>query len=232
MTHARNAPSAQRVARRALILAALVCRGNLDADARRARDVCARLRDWCHRLPLGDELGARERRVLEAPFGALTPEARLRAGWESEGLAVVAWALGRCELPRFDRKVDPFAVTDAVGLLADEVWLLDKPKLRPRAAIAALREVLYAGHVRLAQFARTRTPRNVAHYFEPEWFAASGVENDVLAKCGDLAIDGRRVAVAPEARWRDCLAVVQFRHRAIVWLAGEYPRYEDTPADT
>lgn len=225
-------PDAKRVARRALVLAALVCRGNIDADARRARDVCGRLGAWCHRIDVGDELGVRERRILEAPFGCLTPNERLYAGWEAEALAVVAWTLGRLDLPPLDRKVDPFAVTDAVGLLADEAWLLDKPRLRARAAIDAMREILYAAHVRLTQFRRTRASSHVAHYFEASWFSTCGIPNDVLAANGDLAIDGRPLAEAPEPRWRECLTVVAFRHQAIVWLAGEHPVYEDTPADT
>jgi len=111
------APSADRVARRALSLAALVCRsaiednaGNQEAEAFRASVV-----SWAGDVGLTDELEPGEIGILEAPLGSLTQRQVIDASWRTEGLAVLAWALGRCELPPYDAQANAPRIAEALG---------------------------------------------------------------------------------------------------------------------
>src|SRR5438874_815687 len=85
-------PSAQRAARRALALSAVVCRGNIDrgagnADAESLRD---RILDWIAFLDVQDEIEPQETALLKAPLGALAQRQVIDATWQAEGLAVLA----------------------------------------------------------------------------------------------------------------------------------------------
>jgi hypothetical protein len=224
-------PNGPRVARRALVLAALACRGSLDAVGPGAADVYARLRAWVDKLALVDELGPDEKSLLEAPLGSLEPLQAARATWHAEGLAVVAWALGRFDLPPHDEKVDPFEVTDAVGLLSDDAWLLDEPSLRPAHERSALRELLYALHCRLTDFRRHRVPRDVRGWFEPSWLEAVAA-GDLLTDDGDVTLGGRPLTEASEARLEECLWITAERHRASIWLVDGSRSYASTTPDT
>lgn len=49
---------------------------------------------------------------------------------------------------------------------------------------------------------------------------------------GDLSIDGRPIVAAKAERVSEVEWIAQQRHRASIWLIGEYPVYTETPADT
>jgi Domain of unknown function (DUF4272) len=140
----RTPPSAQRVARRALVLSAVVCRGNIDHGAGNAdtESLRNRILDWITFLDVQDEIEPREAALLKAPLSALTQQQVIDATWQAEGLAVLAWALKRLNLPKHDEKVDPYAVTDALGFLnEDAAELIRFAQLRGDAEIRALREL-------------------------------------------------------------------------------------------
>src|SRR5207248_1231349 len=115
-------PDAATVARRALALCAFTCRGFIEKgpgnpDAENARD---RLLSWVRQFGLTPSLGPLELETINAPLGGLSQFHRFDATWACEGVAVLAWALGRFELPKHDEQVDPYAVTDALFFLGDD----------------------------------------------------------------------------------------------------------------
>src|SRR5262249_37172323 len=113
--------TADQVARRALALAAVSCRGILEAGPARehAERFWGRVADWWSGLGLKDELELDEASLLETPFGASSPQALANASWRSEALCVLAWALRRAELPAHDEPVDPAATARTIGFLED-----------------------------------------------------------------------------------------------------------------
>jgi hypothetical protein len=67
-------PSASTVARRALILATVSCRGFIDndkANAAGASDLAKKSKNWLHALGLAEELTDWERKVFSVEFGQL-----------------------------------------------------------------------------------------------------------------------------------------------------------------
>jgi len=134
-------PNAQRVARRALVLSAVVCRGNIDDGAGNADTESLRKRtlDWIAFLDVQEEIEPQEAALLKTPLGGLTERRVIDATWQAEGLAVLAWALGRLDLPKHDEKVDPYAVTDALDFLSeDAAELIGSARLRGETEIRAL----------------------------------------------------------------------------------------------
>ncbi|MCC2668581.1 MAG: hypothetical protein K0Q72_1052 [Armatimonadetes bacterium] len=229
------APSAAEVARRALILSAMICRAHLDAAPGdpEARTLHGRIDDWLQRLGLHELLAPEEASILTAPLGGLEARKRIQATWLVEGLAILAWALGRYPLPALAAKVDVYDVTAELGFLAeDAAGLLDQPELRPVEELNACREVLYAVHCRLRDV-RRRPERNDFHqWLEPTWLEALGLTPEAVIAAGDLAIDGLPLHRADPARVQEVEAIVYERHRAAIWLAGEEPGFWEVTVDT
>jgi hypothetical protein len=113
-------PTAQRVARRALALAAVCARGLVeleDASDPMVEVHRKKVLDWIDALAIGDELEPDEWKALQRPVGTLDRQAAVNATWRVEGLAVLAWALQRFELPAYDQMVDPSVLLNFVGFL-------------------------------------------------------------------------------------------------------------------
>lgn len=155
-------PSASTVARRALILATVSCRGFIDKDKANvlgAIGLAKKTKDWLYALGLDDELSVWERNILSAEFGRLQERDRLNASWLSEGLVILAWALGRADLPDFDVQCDPSATANAIGFLQPESeTVLSKPFLRSLDELNQYNEFILNVHWRTRDFSLNRRP--------------------------------------------------------------------------
>jgi hypothetical protein len=140
-------PSAERVALRALAVAAACARAHLEAavvtERKLARDEAERHRAaldaWLRREQLTDQLTEIEQSWIEAPIGKLPEDDFRDASWSAEGLAVLLWALGVSnELPPDGAEVPPGEVMERVPAVGSEVLpFVSAARLRPRDEIAA-----------------------------------------------------------------------------------------------
>jgi hypothetical protein len=222
-------PDSPRVGRRALILAALTCRGYIDTERNvaRARWTHRRLLEWLERITLGDEIRPSEAAVLRAPVGSLTDAKRTAATRSADALVVVAWAQKGFNLLRHDRAVDPYEITDSVGLLNHGyVHQLVKRDLRPFEEIEALDGVMGATHARLRALENERSFVDISSSFDPAKLSMLGIDAPI-ADDGDVAIDARPALLASDERRRACQALVEERHRATRWLVGALRTYAD-----
>src|ERR1700722_15475311 len=108
-------PTAEAVHRRALTIAYLTCRAMIDADPRAAEN-SGHVLTFIKGVGLEGSLEPAEARLLAAPHGSLSEMQQAETSWLVEGMAVLAWALGKAELPRWDEKCDPRTVSVAVGM--------------------------------------------------------------------------------------------------------------------
>lgn len=228
-------PAPLRVARRALALAALACRSQLEPHAGddEARAIHDGVRGWIVASGVDAELEPDELALVHTPLGQLAREAAALAGWRGEAAAVLAWGLGRWQLPAIDLPVDASDVAMALGWLEDAPAVLgDDVRLRARTDVVQLAEMLEAAHWSLdralahepAVSLRTfdagsfRWPRDVAPLaFTPE---------------GDLSLAGRPLANAPEHVQRLVRRIVVERRIAVNWLAGQNARYSAITIET
>src|SRR5262249_34321736 len=121
-------PAARRVARRAVALMGVVGRAVIEregmlsrASVERAAGMHRKLLGWMSSVGVEPEFEAVEEAVLQSPPGRLAEQDFLNAMWRVEGLAVLAWALGRLQLPRYDELVDIDAVWDSMGFLQTDL---------------------------------------------------------------------------------------------------------------
>lgn len=133
-------PAPERVAVRAIAVAAGCARAHLEAAAVTERKLApeeaerhrAALAAWLSREGLTEALEARERAWIQKPIGTLSEDDLLDASWSSEGLAVLLWAL------RAVPALPPEAVEAEPGALMERVPAVGSES-RPFVTGAALR---------------------------------------------------------------------------------------------
>lgn len=216
------------MARRALILSALTCRGHLEhnLDDASTRSLHARMHEWLEECQLMESLEAAERAVLLAPQGALEEPVRQEAVLRMEGAAILAWALGKYPLPPVDVHAEPFKVGDALGFLwegaADH---LRYAKLRGPSELNAYHGLAQAVATRL-QESETRPVRSdFAASIAPAWLRTLGLYRNSPLIEGDLALGGQPLHLADLEVRRTLAAVAEERARAAAWLVGARERY-------
>src|SRR5205085_11773149 len=106
---------------------------------------------WIDAAGFGEELEPDEWEVLQRPVGGLTKQAAVNASWRLEGLGVLAWALGRYDLPAYDQLIDVWPLLRSVSFLdADAARSRVAPtSVRPVAELQALSTTLFTLHWRL-----------------------------------------------------------------------------------
>jgi hypothetical protein len=226
---------AVRVARRSLVLSAAACRGSIDHGAGDpdAESLRERMLEWLGALDLWNEVEPGEQGILHAALGTLDQKAVIRYSWCVEGLAVLAWALGRFDLPAHDEQVDPYAVTDAVWFLSEDARdIVTEATLRSHPELEAYRELMYAIHCRLRVSTHDTEPKNFKKWTERSWLDALQLKPEGVIAGHELSIGGKPIHEAEEDRRRECQSIAFERHRAIIWLFEGHSKYWATPVDT
>lgn len=223
-------PAPERIARRALVLAALACRGELEAHAAdpEARAIDATVRAWLAQSGLLGDFEARERALLDPPLGALAPGDAAVGTLCGEGAAVLAWSLARGELPAIDVDVDAGAVAAALGWLDPDVAQgFDAARLRPRTDLLLLAEALEVAHWRLAD----GRGASLAQFADGRIRSAGNAAALPLAPNGDLLIGGVPPAEAGPAAVAATIRRIHARRRALNWLLGQAADYASIRVD-
>jgi hypothetical protein len=232
---AAEAPSPERVACRALALAAVSARAVLEQDAAEdwARESYQEILDWVRDVGFGDELEPDEWTVVQRPLGKLAPQVQIDSTWCIEGLVVLAWALGRFDLPPHDELVDVNGVWHSLGLndVAAGRAVLDRPQLRSRDEIRTLRNRLFAVHWRLRNYGLRPEVTDFAEFARTCWFGPLDISGLPLVR-GDLALNGRRIDQSPPDALAKASSAAQERHRAVIWLWEGPERYSEVAAHT
>ncbi|SDT91564.1 protein of unknown function [Verrucomicrobium sp. GAS474] len=214
-------PCAERVARRALILSAIACRGFAENEKpEEAVPIAKDCLNWLISLGLDDDLSEWERALLQAPLGSLSSRDKNNASWLSEAVAVLAWSLGKADLPLFDKQCDPAGVANGLGFLqpAGET-ILNNPALLSPDELGDYNEFIYNLHWRLRSFSINKQKYDFESLARKAW-------GEPVAKYGlqflekDLSLGGVPITQAQEVTWRTVLSITQERHRASNWLTG------------
>jgi hypothetical protein len=102
-----------------LVLAAVACRGLIEKDAAKpgAEKLRKRVVGWLDNIGVYAEMESDEISLLGTPLGELERKATLNATWRSEGMVVLAWALGCAELPPISEECEPSNVANGMGFL-------------------------------------------------------------------------------------------------------------------
>lgn len=228
-------PSASRVARRTLALAALTERALLEPEADQSWVTKARedVLAWVEAVAIGDELEPDEWAVLQRPAGKVPQRDAVNATWRLEGLGVLAWALGRFDLPPCDELVHPANLLTEIGVLDADAGraLLAAPTLRPPDELTQRREQLFAVHWRLTDWRLRHQPMNFAETARTVWFGPMNISGLRLIE-DDLAIGELPISRASVDAVNTATSAALERHRAINWLNGGSEIYSQTDVST
>lgn len=218
---ASNAPSAERVARRALALTAVTARAILEQDISNpeAHQTYQDLLSWVGDIGIDDEFEPEERKALSEPLGQFDQEAQLNLTWRLESLVVLAWALGRFEIPPHDELVKLNPLWRSLGLLDTESAraLLGNPTLRSREEIRTMRNRLFALHWRLRNFHVNPGVMDLTEFARTCSFGPLDISGLPLVE-GDLGLRGERIDRAPGELFSSVHSTAQERHQAANWL--------------
>lgn len=238
------APSAQRVARRALALAALTGRAMLEqGEPLRPRkskllgwvkslfadfDPSRReLIQWIEAVGLHDELEPDEWAVLQRPVSKLDKRQQIGSTWRLEGLVVLAWALGKFEIPAHDQLVSWHPLWASLGQndVAAANRLIAEATLRPRAEIAAMRRRLFSLHWRLRNFWIKPEPMDVIEFSRTNNFGFDASTLPLIEN--DLDIKGARIDRTLSEDFAMTHSIALERHHAINWIWEGPQRYSE-----
>jgi hypothetical protein len=227
-------PNAERVAARALVLAAVSCRGLIEEHARDpgAEELRNDIVHWLRHVGAAAELEAAEADLLAIPVGRLDRKATVNATWRSEGMVVLAWALQRVALPSVHTEPEPSEVANAIGFLHDrQTTVLARPHLRDLAEIEHRTNTYLTLHWRLRQFSIEPAPMDFRAYIARCTWA--NLTPDGLELIGDdLAINGTPIDKVDERARRHAVSIAIERHQAFNWLLGFESEYSAVTTDT
>lgn len=227
-------PNAARVAERALVLTAIASRGSLEGSDRNSETIefWRAVSDWFDSLRLDSELEPQERHLLRTPFGRLERKEAIDAGWRSEGLGVLAWALGRYQLPSHDELVDPRAAADSVGFLRPrEETALISGRLRSADELVAYSESMFSIHWRLREFSVRPRPIDFVEFARGTGFGPLSLDGIRLAG-NDLAIGRAPIGQATRDEVHHVQSIARERHQAANWLIGVDTLYSRVDTST
>ena len=227
-------PLPARVAERALVLSAVVCRSGLEQDAgnKEAEKFRQHVVNWLEQLNLHTEAEPQELKLLKTNLGGLSRKETMDGTWHAEALAVLAWALGKYELPTYDVQVDGPEIASNLGFLNERgTTVLHSPSLRSSEEINAFADHLFTLHWRLRQFSLDQAPMDFENFAKTAWFGPLSMDGIRLRE-KDLEIRGLPLSTVPMEEWREALSIVQERHQAVNWLQGQERIYSQVTTDT
>ena len=173
-----TAPSAERVAKRAMVLAALVCRGFIEVENPADVDeLRVSLLPWIDKVGARKEMEQHELVALTAPLGGLDAQAQINLAWSVEGLAMLVWVMERYELHPDDTLAEPQSITQKLHLLNDSAKaFVDNPKLREVGELTQMKESCYTKQCHLKEFASN--PINVDKVGEQSFSITSSISRE------------------------------------------------------
>ena len=226
-----KAPSASRVAARALALLAVAMRGLVEEDAGKPDELEAeafrgRIVAFCDaHQDIAVELEPEEDELLRTPVGKADPQAVVDSVWRAEGAQVLLWALKQRELPGHDAQEHPFKVAKDSGVLLPERPSIFDANLRPSEEIDAMRLRLLALHWRMIE-ARIDPSRAVkfVQMSEKDFLSRADLTGFPLVD-EDLAFQGEAVFKLSQSQIQLGQSIARERHHAANWLLGVNPIY-------
>ncbi len=230
-----NPPSPLRVARRALVMCAVVCRAFIEneSDTQWAEDLRHDVIEWTKCIGVFNELEPKEIIILTTPIGQLLAQDHINYSWQCEGLAVLAWALQRFDLPEYDQQIVAADVTDTLGFLDNEEAqkMLRTTVLRNTTELNQYAELMFSLHWRLRDYSLTPRPMDFQKVAKEAWFGPLEIRGLRFAD-QDLVIGEQSISKVAEQKRKECLGITTERHRAINWLLGNDETYSQVTTDT
>jgi hypothetical protein len=217
-------PTAERVARRAILLTAVGNRGLLEeecASEASGRESCQGMLEWLRDARVSDELEAEEWKIFQRPFGRLESQAKINAVWRLEGAGVLLWALGLYELPPYDQLVTPSDLQEVVRIYEANPArdIVANAKLRPDEELQDYWKHATMTHWRFVNFRLRPTAIDFVACSQGCWIGQFDISRFRIQD-KDLVVGNRPIAKADPQLVNISHSASVERHLAINWLIG------------
>jgi hypothetical protein len=251
MKDANGGCPAQAVTQRALCLAAVCYRANIEAVAAHGakvgsqpgpelKELGERINGWLISEQLRDTLSSAERRLLDARLGEAGPQEVINATWRAEALTVLLWALELVDaIPPYDTQCELKSALERVGFLKNTDAIVADAKLRHRVELLDARETAetWNWRARKCQLAREpdQYPPPAGKSYEEIVRAAATRAQDagrIIAIDGDFPAFGKPYRRATEDESWLLHSIAQERHYALNWITGTDEDWDDVLIDT
>ena len=145
---------------------------------------------------------------------------------------MLAWALGRYELPAHDQMADPYQAAESVFFLETAAREMSAElQLRSAKEIDDMASRILAIHWRVRDYYWKPEPLDFVDFARRAWFGPLSIEG-VPTVDRDLAIDEVAISQASEERFHQVQSIAMERHQAINWLRGWNAVYSQVDTST
>ena len=218
-------PTAERVAKRMLVLMAIAARSIAEMNVQEHPELAEmheRILPWMEELGIADECEPGELAALECPLGKLPQQPCIDGFWRTEGVAVLAWALGLHELSDYDEGTTTDALLQELAFLNTEQGesILQNAALRSPEEIGAMGEAMLAFHWRMRDFRINPKPCDFRNWGETCWFGPTDLSWAKFGPDNDLMIRGKSISIAVPDDVSMASSIAMERHLATNWLRG------------
>jgi hypothetical protein len=204
----------------------LACRAMIDGDTDPvAQQMAGMILPLTQQTGIYETYDPAEQRLLNAPWGSLPRRERVALSWAVEGVAVMAWALGKADLPSFDTRCEGAPVGSSLGLFQHAPEVLRDATLRDPVEIEARALTYEILSWRLERFIDTRQRIDFASRLKDSTINHSIAGGFILLQDGDLAVDGAPLVEISDERLFEVCTIVRERHKAFRWLLGYEKNY-------
>lgn len=243
---------ARKAARRALCLATLIMRGEIEMAIQDAspqqrlelmqgahQQVSRRMVKWLEDEGVNFELSFSERILMGKPLGAWEPGESLRAVWRQESLATILWSMGLLpQIPSYDELVNQEELLKLVPVNRATTEFIAFAKYRPNVEIAHGRKAAEIWHWRSKIYQMQADPEN---YRPPvgatyESIIAIAAEMGELngfyqRNNGDFPACGRPYRELSEESWSLLHGIAIERLYGFNWLCGYGEDWDHVPLE-
>lgn len=223
-------PAWQRVLERVHVLSVVAVTGEIADQHPQEQQAADRMRQELQDTGSWEEAEQEEKTLLLTPVRQWTHQQAVDALWRYEGLAVLAWWIGRHPLPPVDRQVDPGSLMRSLRPHTDVVASLPASPHGPQE-LEVLATQLLTAHWRLVEFRLRPVHIDLPAAVRDAWFGPLTTSGLPLAE-GDLAVDGAPLSQADAHLVQLTLSTVMERRLAVAWLRGEDALYSEGSLDT
>ncbi|MCC6359891.1 MAG: DUF4272 domain-containing protein [Phycisphaerales bacterium] len=241
-------PTGAEVAWRALCLASVIMRGQIEAALAEnpqngeAKTAAKRLADFIKTSELARWFSNQEAASIVEPPGSWPRQTFINAHWRFEALAVLLWAIGRIDvMPAFDATVNTVEIPNMVPLLGDLEAVhgfVRKSELRESDALDEMREIAESWHWRARTHARatgmypTDSDPNELLEYARESASHAGESGQFTPIDGDYPAFGKPYQRVTKEEWQLLISIAQERHYASNWLCGDSADWDNVSLDT
>jgi hypothetical protein len=205
----------------------------MSAKNTKAAKSLSTLLEFVKEASLEDELEPEERKFIDKPLGKAKAQQVTNAIWRAEGVAVLAWALRRFDLPPYDKEVDVNAPLESISFLhPDALSVVRNAGLRSEEEVNyVVNQYMIIGW-RLHKFANEPGRMDLAGYLRRHPDYKKGWLRSVRLIKGDLAVGRSSIADAKDDAVQNCTSIAVERQIAAYWLQGENELYSQIAPST